>query len=136
MSTNWSDDLKELHAKFDPIMRESVKQMDSSTRREFLRWRVDFLQEELTELRLASTSEDVVDALIDLCVVAIGTLEAFDVDIQKAWEVVHRANMSKTPGSNAKRSNDFNLPDLVKPAGWEGPCHADNTGLFDSVFMF
>ena len=38
-------------------------------------------------------TEEVVDGLIDLCVVAIGTLDALGVDPYRAWDEVHKANM-------------------------------------------
>ena len=41
-----------------------------------------------------------VDGIIDLCVFAIGTLEVFGVDAQKAWDEVYKANMSKEAGIN------------------------------------
>ena len=42
--------------------------------------------------------EEIVDALIDLCVVAIGTLDAYGVNSYKAWDEVHAANMNKEVG--------------------------------------
>ena len=72
---------------------------------------------------------EIVDAMIDLCVVAIGTLDAFKVDAHKAWTRVLDANMQKEPGIKASRPNPLGLPDLIKPEGWTAPSHLDNIGL-------
>ena len=125
---NWVSDVEELHRKFGDLPAK-VSAMDPSVRAEFLDFRMRFLAEELEEMRTAVPAEDVVDALVDLCVVAIGTLHAFGVDARRAWDVVHQANMCKTPGSNPRRPNRFGLPDLVKPDGWTPPSHSGNTGM-------
>ena len=79
-------------------------------------------------------ADDVVDACIDLCVVAIGTLNAYDVDAHTAWDRVHYKNMEKQVGIKASRPNPLGLPDLIKPVGWTSPTHKDNTGLIDRAF--
>lgn len=133
MSNNWVKDIAEMHTKYGT--NKAVRSMDKSQLRSFLKFRINFLQEELDELKNASKenipidSPEVVDALIDLCVVAIGTLDAFDVDAYKAWDVVHKANMNKEVGIKESRPNPLGLPDLIKPEGWVAPSHDDNTGL-------
>lgn len=138
---DWISDIADMHTKFgvNPVIRElPVEQL-----KKFLKFRIDFLQEELDEMIDACTDEykkpesradDIVDALIDLCVVAIGTLNAFDVDAREAWNRVHDKNMQKSPGVNASRPNPLGLPDMVKPAGWTPPTHADNVGLLSKLF--
>jgi predicted HAD superfamily Cof-like phosphohydrolase len=103
--------------------------MDADTLKSFLEFRIRFLQEELDEMKNTDKMEDVTDALIDLCVVAIGTLDALDIDADLAWYRVHRANMAKQVGIKASRPNPLGLPDLIKPEGWVAPSHADNIGL-------
>ena len=103
---------------------------------EYLQFRVNFLQEELDELKHSDNADDVVDALIDLCVVAIGTLDAFDVNAYTAWDRVHKANMNKQVGVKESRPNPLGLPDLIKPEGWTAPSHEDNGGLLDKVFEY
>jgi predicted HAD superfamily Cof-like phosphohydrolase len=88
----------------------------------------------MNELSTAETADDVVDALIDLCVVAIGTLDLFDVDARLAWDRVHEANMNKQVGIKESRPNPLGLPDLVKPEGWTAPSHKDNVGLLGLLF--
>jgi predicted HAD superfamily Cof-like phosphohydrolase len=71
--------------------------------------------------------------MIDLCVVAIGTLDAFNVDPYEAWNRVHKANMEKQPGIKKERPNPLGLPDLIKPDGWVAPTHEDNIGLLEKL---
>jgi len=111
---------------------------DPELMKKFLQFRVRFLREELEETAKAVDFEDekeIVDGLIDLCVVAIGTLDAFGVDSHKAWDEVHDKNMQKEPGVKPGRPNPLGLPDLIKPAGWEGPNHEGNTGYFSVLFQ-
>ena len=122
-------DIEELHWKFGPDgLRSAIKKMPKEMQREFWEFRIRFLQEELDELKKSTDPADAVDALIDLCVVAVGTLDAFGVGTRTAWERVHKANMSKSVGANPSRPNKFGLPDLMKPEGWEPPDHSDNVG--------
>lgn len=132
MTKDWVKDIYEMHSHYGvhPVM----KTMDKEKLRKFLEFRANFLQEELDELRTADNAEDVVDALIDLCVVAIGTLDAFNVDSHKAWDAVLEANMNKQVGVKASRPNPLGLPDLIKPEGWTAPSHADNHGMLKDIF--
>lgn len=106
-----------------------VSGFDKDKLKKFLLFRTNFLEEELNELKHAEKAEDVVDALIDLAYVALGTLDLFNVDIDEAWDRVHKANMDKEPGIKEGRANPFGLPDFVKPKGWKAPDHEDNVGF-------
>lgn len=147
--SDWVADIAAMHDKFgvNPV----VRQFDAEKLKTFLKFRLDFLREELVEAYTAAgytvkfdvqtqaepapeDAEHVVDAMIDLCVVAIGTLNAFDVDAYEAWNRVHGANMQKSPGIKASRPNPLGLPDLIKPEGWVSPTHVDNAGLLDKAF--
>jgi predicted HAD superfamily Cof-like phosphohydrolase len=131
MSKDWVKDINDMHAKFG--VHESVEKMGATKLASYLSFRLNFLSEELNETGKAAGEadpEEIVDGLIDLCVVAIGTLDAFGVDAYKAWDEVLRANMSKEVGVKESRPNPLGLPDLVKPEGWEGPSHESNTGKF------
>ena len=132
MSNNWVQDISAMHTKFG--VNEAIRKMDEDKLKKFLEFRVNFLQEELDELKTAKNADDVVDALIDLCVVAIGTLDAFEVDANEAWDRVHHCNMRKEVGIKASRPNPLGLPDLVKPEGWYPPTHVDNVGLLDEIY--
>lgn len=96
----------------------------------FFAFRMRFLFEELFEIVLAAEAHDpegVVDGLIDLIVVAAGTLSIGRVNSQTAWNEVRRANMSKERRANPTRSGSGGA-DLVKPAGWRPPDHTENVG--------
>lgn len=131
MSKNWVRDIADMHTKFG--VNDKVREFDADKLKKFMEFRVNFLQEELDELKKATDGEDMVDALIDLCVVAIGTLNAFDVDAYKAWNTVHRANMKKEVGIKESRPNPLGLPDLIKPKGWRSPSHKNNHGAFAKI---
>ena len=104
--------------------------------KDFLAFRLDFLEEELTETVKAfaeNDGEELVDGLIDLCVVAIGTLDAFGIDPYKAWDEVLKANMSKEVGVKPTRPNPLGVPDLIKPDNWKAPSHTGNHGKFNDI---
>jgi predicted HAD superfamily Cof-like phosphohydrolase len=132
MSNDWADDIKNMHLHYN--VHQVIDKMDEATLKKFLAFRINFLEEELNELKAAKTAEDAVDALIDLCVVAIGTLDGFAVDSHKAWNEVLRANMNKEVGIKASRPNPLKLPDLIKPEGWKAPNHNGNYGFFRKIF--
>ena len=130
MTRDWVQDIHDMHSKYG--VHEWVKNNPEKLK-EYLDFRLKFIFEEYNETSLAVNGrdpEEIVDGLIDICVVAIGTLDAFGVDAHKAWTEVHRANMAKTVGVKESRPNPLGLPDLVKPAGWVAPSHNGNHGLF------
>lgn len=139
---DWVEDMRIFHTKMG--VNAAVRKLNKEQLTSFLKFRIDFLKEELTELSdefdnnlnhsAEERADNTVDALIDLCVVAMGTLNAFDVDSYEAWARVRDANMLKEPGIKASRPNVLGLPDLIKPPGWVAPSHADNVGLFAKVF--
>jgi len=132
MGYNWVNDIAIMHEHYNvhPVMEK----MDKEKLKTFLQFRINFLQEELDEMKTAKSAEDVVDALIDLCVVAIGTLDCFKVDSYKAWDEVLKANMNKEVGVKPERPNPLGLPDLIKPLGWVAPSHENNHGILTKVF--
>jgi predicted HAD superfamily Cof-like phosphohydrolase len=132
MSQNWVKDMNDMHAKFG--VREVVSKMDANKLTEFLEFRIKCLQEELDELKAARNGDDAVDALIDLTVFAIGTLDLFGVEAYMAWDRVYRANITKEIGIKESRPNPLGLPDLIKPEGWTAPTHKDNVGMFEKIY--
>lgn len=133
MSNDWVKDIHDMQTKYKT--REWVENNQDKLR-QFLEFRIDFLQEELDETSGAlvnTDAEEIVDGLIDLCVVAIGTLDAFGVDPYKAWDEVLKANMQKEVGRKVTRPNPLGVPDLVKPDDWEAPSHKGNYGKFDNI---
>jgi predicted HAD superfamily Cof-like phosphohydrolase len=127
--TNIFFDMFHMHDRYE--VHDAVDNMDAKQLKQFLKFRLDFLDEELGETWKAydeNDPEEIVDGLIDLIVIAAGTLDLFGVDAQRAWDEVLRANLSKEVGIKESRPNPLGLPDLVKPEGWKGPDHADNHG--------
>lgn len=145
---SWVADIHAMHNKFG--VHEAVSKMSNENRELFLKFRLDFLLEELTETYKAAgyrlnaeimideafkrDPEEIVDGLIDLCVVAIGTLDILNIDSQRAWNAVYNANMAKSPGVKPGRPNPLGLPDMIKPEGWQAPSHAGNHGLLPEIF--
>lgn len=127
----WVYNIADMHRKYG--VNEAVRKLDAEKLKAFLEFRIRFLQEELDEMRNTDDPEEITDALIDLCVVAIGTMDALEIDAMKAWNVVHDANMSKEVGIKASRPNPLGLPDLIKPEGWVAPSHAGNIGLLEKL---
>jgi len=131
--TNWAKDINNMHLKFGvhDWVKTRIEAKDFYSLHEFLQFRMRFLDEELNETKEAIKhrhADDIVDGLIDLCVVAIGTLDMMGVDANRSWNRVHRANMAKHIGQKDSRPNDLGLPDLVKPDDWMAPDHTDNVG--------
>ena len=132
MSTNWVKDIQEMQTKFG-TRDWTNKNVGTDKLKTFLDFRLDFIKEEYEETLKAvaeNDAEEIVDGLIDICVVAIGTLDAYGVDAHKAWDAVHKANMAKEVGIKAERPNPLGVPDLIKPEGWINPSHEGNHGLF------
>ena len=135
MSADWVNDINRMHNKYG--VRDWINHATPFQLKKFLEFRLDFIKEEYDETREAlimEDSEEIVDGLIDLCVVAIGTLDAMGVNPHKAWDEVLRANMSKEVGVKESRPNPLGLPDLVKPEGWQAPVHFPNHGMLESAW--
>ena len=136
MSKDWVKDIRDMQYKYGvhKWIHDNREQPENLKR--YLEFRIDFLKEELEETECAlinMDSEEIVDGLIDLCVVAIGTLDAFGVDPYKAWDEILKANLAKEVGVKPERPNPLGLPDLIKPKDWEGPDHSDNHGKLNNI---
>lgn len=109
---------------------------DQPLDREKLRFRMSLLKEEFDETYTAYLNKDAeewVDGHIDLIVIALGNLHLAGVDIEKAWDEVVRANMSKVRGIKPGREQSGGF-DVMKPEGWKGPNHEENIGILEEVF--
>ena len=87
-------------------------------------FRLSFLLEELQELSAAFNKEDlpeVLDALVDLVYVALGTAWLFNLPFEAAWGEVHKANMRKVPVTSASFSKRGSILDIGKPKDWVQP---------------
>ena len=133
------DDISDMHWKFgvNAWVKKQVLSGNYELLHKFLKFRLDCINEELNETKDAFDNrdpEEVVDGLIDILVFTLGTLDVMGVNATKAWKEVHKANIAKKVGVKESRPNPFGLPDLVKPEGWEGPCHKENIGFLDDIF--
>jgi predicted HAD superfamily Cof-like phosphohydrolase len=100
---------------------------------ERLLFRHELAKEEVDEMYEAIRNEnpmDVIDALIDQIYIAYGTLNMLDIDINKAFFEVHKANMKKLRGKKNGRNNSY---DVHKPEGWEEPNHINNIGILKEL---
>ena len=134
---DWVNDMYQMHEKYGVHEWMENNKDNTELMAQFLEFRLNFLQEELNETRAAALvdkdPEEIVDGLIDLCVIAIGTLDAFNVAAHDAWQEVLKANMSKEVGVKETRPNPLGLPDLIKPEGWQGPSHRGNHGYLGTA---
>ena len=131
---HWVKDIYDMHTKFG--VRKAIEKLSPEELNEFLQFRIRFLEEELNETKKAAEekdAEEVVDGLIDLCVVAIGTMDAFGVNAYQAWNKVQTANMAKEVGIKESRPNKLGLPDLIKPEDWTPPSHKGNHGKLNEL---
>lgn len=118
--TDFVEDIKEFHEKFGFTKRPHGERPSA----ELMAFRLKFLAEELHELSVSAKYDDLegmLDALVDLVYVALGTAWLLNLDFEAAWNVVHKANMQKIRAereSDSKRGSTF---DVVKPKGWNPP---------------
>jgi hypothetical protein len=135
MSADWVNDINRMQTKFG--VRNWISQASPFQLKKYLEFRLKFIKEEYDETREALIEEDaeeIVDGLIDICVVAIGTLDAMGINAHTAWDEIFVANMTKEVGIKEERPNPLGLPDLIKPPGWVNPSHAGNHGLIPNAW--
>lgn len=108
--------VKAMHQKFGLTNDEGP----SALSHEEKQFRISALQEELNEYAEADDLVKQYDALLDLIVFAVGTLERHGFPLLSGFEAVMRANMKKEVGQNGNKRGGFKR-DLVKPVGWTGP---------------
>jgi predicted HAD superfamily Cof-like phosphohydrolase len=107
--------VREMHKKFNIL----PEQVDYSYAEDS--FRIASMAEELDEYKTSRKKADKLDALIDLIVFALTTVDRQGMSdiFDEAFKRVMEANLAKEQGGNAKRGN-FQL-DLVKPEGWKAP---------------
>ena len=133
---DWPFGINFMHQKFGVLEWIHKNKDDKDKMKKFLDFRMKMIQEEVDETNAAikdKNPEEIVDGLIDMCVFAIGTLDAFGVDPHSAWAEVMLANITKEPGVKESRPNPLGLPDLIKPENWEGPDHRGNHGCLSNA---
>ena len=140
LKSEWLSDINDMHYKFGATewVEDMYRSKNYKILNDFLAFRLDFLEEEFEETQAAFLNKDhkeVVDGLIDLIVIAIGTLDLFKCDADVAWDKIHHSNMAKEPGANKSRKNPFGLPDMVKPKGWKSPnITKEDCGMLFDIF--
>jgi predicted HAD superfamily Cof-like phosphohydrolase len=108
-------DIRDFHKKFKFKQGKGIDSMDYN----FSNWRVDFLMEEIAELTDALDNKDdveILDALVDICYVAMGTAWLMGLPFEEAWKEVQRSNMEKVREPSERSEND-----VIKPEGWKKP---------------
>jgi predicted HAD superfamily Cof-like phosphohydrolase len=118
-------DIKNFHEKFD---LPPVDSKPSPLPMDLLKFRLRFMQEELSEYAQAAQDGDLnkqLDALVDLVYVALGTAYLQRFPFNTAFARVHAANMAKVRALRESDSVRGSMYDVVKPPGWVAPSHAD-----------
>ena len=133
MTSNIITDVENMHHKYK--VHDWIE-ANPDKLNELFKLRMRMLNEEFSETMdayLQSDPEELIDGLIDLVVIAIGTLDIVGVDPHEAWNEVYNANMAKEVGVKPGRPNKLGLPDLVKPSGWKAPSHDLNHGKLPDI---
>jgi predicted HAD superfamily Cof-like phosphohydrolase len=113
-------DIDDFHKKFGFTKRELGAKPDVA----LLQFRLKFLMEELHEMKVDACKDDlegILDAIVDLIYVALGTGWLLNLDVASAWKMVHEANMAKVRAEHASESKRGSTFDVVKPKGWKKP---------------
>ena len=76
------------------------------------------VNDELEELREARTISDQADALIDAIYYICDTAVRHGMNLDRIFEIVHKANMQKVVGGSVIRREDGKI---MKPKGWQDP---------------
>jgi predicted HAD superfamily Cof-like phosphohydrolase len=108
--------LKTMHRKFGLENTSGPTQLTTEEKQ----FRIAALREEIQEYEDANDLVKQYDALLDLLVFAVGTLERQGFPLLEGFEAVMEANMAKELGQNGNKRGGFKR-DLVKPVGWTGP---------------
>jgi predicted HAD superfamily Cof-like phosphohydrolase len=135
-------DIEAFHTKFGLAYEGKSRGLTG----ELADFRLKFMYEELDEYNVAMASlrglladpreakdeaaitellEHMLDALVDLVYVAIGTSYLHGFDFREAWRRVQHANMQKVRAQRAEDSKRGTTFDVVKPSGWTPPSHTD-----------
>lgn len=91
---------------------------------ELVKFRLEFLKEELVELAEAYGDAHlprIADALVDLVYVALGTAHLHGLPWDDLFAAVHQANMRKTRAQRPSDSARGSTFDVVKPPSWQPP---------------
>lgn len=117
---NWQDKVREFHTKMGQPLTYKPQGLTYTRFQQRYGW----LEEEVDELLMAQPVEDPplweddlvaqADALADIIYVALGTASEMGLPMDKIFDAVHKANMTKEPVKDGKGK-------VSKPVGWVGP---------------
>lgn len=113
-------DIREFHERFELTYDGPPRDLPS----DLSSFRQTFLAEEVEEYAIAEEVHDremMLDALVDLVYVALGTAYLHGFDFAEAWRRVHEANMQKIRAERPSDSKRGSVYDVVKPEGWQAP---------------
>ena len=116
-------DITSFHEKFD-LKPKPYHEQDNR----YHNYRVNFMEEELDEYCQAYEQDDqaaMLDAIVDLVYVAVGTAYLYGWNFPEAWRRVHEANMQKIKVTSAADSKRGHSSDIKKPPGWKTPDLSD-----------
>jgi predicted HAD superfamily Cof-like phosphohydrolase len=120
---NRYDDVSEFMLKFEFIHEDDDLIPHLISHEEFL-FRIIAIHEELNELMVAYMKGDlagITDALVDITYFVYGTSILMDLPLEKAWDLVHQANMKKQLApANHDHKRGWNK-DIIKPFSWKAP---------------
>lgn len=90
-------------------------------------------QHEGLQALMTKNAEEYVDSRIDKIVIALGDLYFAGVDIQQAWDLVRKSNMSKKRGTKASRPGSGGK-DVYKDDDFIPVDHSGNHGRLHEIF--
>jgi len=94
---------------FMEIFGQEVKKKSSFSTDKINKLRIDLIEEELEELKVAMKNKDlleVADALTDILYVTYGAGHAFGINLDKCFEEVQSSNMSKLDNNSKPIYNE------------------------------
>ena len=123
------DDVTEFTSKFNLPISDVIAYPDTD--------RMNLIAEEYDELLIAYARGDlpgVLDGLVDLTYVIIGSAVQAKLPFEKAWILVHQANMRKERGERDPTSTSTDCHQrIIKPKGWIGPNHGIEELIRDAI---
>lgn len=107
--------VKKMHEKFGIDYAGEPRHLDPEEKA----FRVKCLKEEINEYESAVSRSDELDALIDLMVFALGSLERHGYPFLAPFREGMYANLKKELAGEASKSKRNFAIDLIKPEGWQ-----------------
>ena len=89
--------------------------------------------QELIKAHYDEDAEEIVDALGDIAWLCIKLMYQLEVDPEKVFNEIGKANLSKERGVKPGREQSGGF-DVIKPKGWKAPNHSNNHGRLDEIF--